>query len=98
MLSEYFIGKPIRVRKVTIDEIVEAVAEQFQTTSVQIKGPGRHERHRAGAAHVAMHLCRELMPELKYVHRRSGVRWPGIMPPLSMPASESARFSRPIRN
>ncbi|MCW3096954.1 MAG: chromosomal replication initiator protein DnaA [Chthonomonadaceae bacterium] len=63
VLSEYFIGKPIRVRKVTIDEIVEAVAEQFQTTSVQIKGPGRH-KDIALARHVAMHLCRELMPEL----------------------------------
>ena len=63
VLSEYFIGKPIRVRRVTIDEIVEAVAEQFQTTSVQIKGPGRH-KDIALARHVAMHLCRELMPEL----------------------------------
>ncbi len=63
VLSEYFIGKPIRVRKVTIDEIVDAVAEQFQTTSVQIKGPGRH-KDIALARHVAMHLCRELMPEL----------------------------------
>ncbi len=63
VLSEYFIGKPIRVRKVTIDEIVEAVAEQFQTTSAQIKGPGRH-KDIALARHVAMHLCRELMPEL----------------------------------
>lgn len=63
VLSEYFIGKPIRVRKVTIDEIVEAVAEQFQTTSMQIKGPARH-KDIALARHVAMHLCRELMPEL----------------------------------
>jgi len=63
VLSEYFIGKPIRVRKVTVDEIVEAVAEQFQTTSVQIKGPGRH-KDIALARHIAMHLCRELMPEM----------------------------------
>jgi chromosomal replication initiator protein len=63
VLSEYFIGKPIRARKVTVDEIVEAVAEQFQTTSVQIKGPGRH-KDIALARHIAMYLCRELMPEM----------------------------------
>lgn len=67
VLSEYFIGKPIRIRRVTIDEIVEAVAEQFQTTSMQIKGPGRH-KDIALARHVAMHLCRELMPELNTSH------------------------------
>ncbi len=63
VLSEYFIGKPIRIRRITIDEIVEAVAEQFQTTAAQIKGPGRH-KDIALARHIAMHLCRELMPEL----------------------------------
>ncbi len=67
VLSEYFIGKPIRIRRVTVDEIVEAVAEQFQTTSAQIKGPGRH-KDIALARHVAMHLCRELMPELNTSH------------------------------
>ncbi len=63
VLSEYFIGKPIVVRRFTVDEIVDAVAEQYQTTSAQIKGPGRH-KNIALARHVAMHLCRELMPEL----------------------------------
>ena len=62
VLSEYFIEKPIRYRKPTIAEIVAAVAGQFGVTSETLKGPGRN-KDVSLARHVAMYLCRELLPE-----------------------------------
>jgi chromosomal replication initiator protein len=63
VLKEYFIDKPIRQRKITIDEIVEAVGEQFGITGAALKGPNRN-KDVSLARQVAMYICRELMPEL----------------------------------
>ena len=62
VLSEYFIEKPIRYRRVKIEDVVELVAERFGTTPVAIRGPGR-KQDISLARQVAIHLCRELMPE-----------------------------------
>lgn len=62
VLGEYFIEKPIRTRRVSVDEVVAAVAQQFGTTPVAIKGPGRN-KDISLARQIAIYLCRELMPE-----------------------------------
>lgn len=62
-LSEYFIEKPIRYRRVTVEEILMAVAEQFGTTPAAIKGTSRN-KDVSLARHIAMYLCRELLPEV----------------------------------
>ncbi len=62
VLGEYFIEKPIRVRKVTVQEVVEAVGEQFGITASAILGPGRN-KDISLARQAAIYLCRELMPE-----------------------------------
>jgi len=61
VLSEYFIEKPVRIKRVTVDDVVQAVAERFGTTVKEIKGPSRH-KDISLARHVAMYLCRELLP------------------------------------
>ncbi len=63
VLSEYFIDKPVRYRRVTVDEIVEAVARQFDITPAAIKGPNRNKDVSLGRQ-VAMYICRELLPEM----------------------------------
>ena len=67
VLGEYFISKPIRTRKVTIDEVIATVCRQFGTTPAVIKGPARN-KDIVLARHVAMHMCRELLPEINTVH------------------------------
>lgn len=62
-LSEYFIEKPIRYRKVTVNDILVAVAEQFGTTPAVLKGTSRNKEVSL-ARHIAMFLCRELLPEV----------------------------------
>lgn len=62
VLGEYFIEKPIRLRKVTVQEVVEAVGEQFGITPTAILGPGRN-KDISLARQVAIYICRELMPE-----------------------------------
>jgi len=61
VLNEYFIEKPVRIKRVTVDDVVGAVAERFGTTVREIKGPSRH-KDVSLARHVAMYLCRELLP------------------------------------
>ncbi len=63
VLSEYFIEKPIRYRRITIDEIIEMVAAQFGTTSIAIKGPNR-TKDVSLARQVAMYISRELLSEI----------------------------------
>lgn len=63
VLSEYFIEKPIRQRKIAIEEIVQAVAEEFGLTPAAILGPNRN-KDVSFARHVAMYLSRELLPEM----------------------------------
>ena len=67
VLGEYFIAKPIRSRKVTIDEVIATVCQRFGTTAAVIKGPARN-KDIVLARHVAMHLCRDLLPEINTVH------------------------------
>ena len=67
VLGEYFIDKPIRSRKVTIDEVVTSVCKKFGTTPLVVKGPARN-KDIVLARHVAMYLCRELMPEINTIH------------------------------
>lgn len=62
-LSEYFIDKPIRQRRLTIEEIIETIAARFGTTAAAIKGPNRN-KDISLARHVAMYLSRELLPEV----------------------------------
>jgi len=66
VLSEYFIEKPIRYRRVKIEDVVALVAERFGTTPEAIRGPGR-KQDISLARQVAIHLCRELMPESNMV-------------------------------
>lgn len=63
VLSEYFIDKPISLRKVTLDGIVEAVAAVFGVSPAAIKGPHRNKEVSL-ARQVAMYLSRELLPEM----------------------------------
>ena len=67
VLGEYFISKPICVRKVTLDEVIAAVCAQFGTTPEVVKGPVR-QKDIVLARHVAMYMCRELLPDLTTVH------------------------------
>ena len=46
-----------------MEEVVEAVAEQFVTTAAAILGPGRN-KDIVTARHVAMYICREMIPEM----------------------------------
>ncbi len=67
VLSEYFIEKPIRQRKTNVQEVVEAVAEQFAMPPEDILGAGRNKEV-ALARHVAFYIARELMPEMNLAH------------------------------
>ncbi len=67
VLGEYFIAKPIRSRRITIEEAIAIVCRRFGTTPAVIKGPSRI-KDIVLARHVAMHLCRELLPEINTVH------------------------------
>ena len=67
VLSEYFIEKPIRQRKTNVQEVVEAVAEQFALPPEDILGAGRNKEI-ALARHVAFYIARELMPEMNLAH------------------------------
>ena len=66
VLGEYFIDKPVRSRKVTTDEVISAVCDQFGTTPLVVKGPARN-KDIVLARHVAMYLCRELLSEVNTV-------------------------------
>ena len=61
VLGEYFIEKPIRKRRLTIDEIIDAVAIKFGSSAEAIKGPSRNKEISL-ARHIAMHICRDLLP------------------------------------
>jgi chromosomal replication initiator protein len=63
VLGEYFIEKPIPSRKVTVEEVVMAVADQFGLTAKAILGPNRN-KDVSLARQVAIYLCRELMPQV----------------------------------
>ena len=62
VLSEYFIDKPIRTRRLSVDDIAEAVAEKFGTTAEVLKGSSRN-KDISLARQVAIYLCREFLPE-----------------------------------
>lgn len=66
VLGEYFISKPIPVRRVTADEVIAMVSNHFGTTPAVVKGRARN-KDIVLARHVAMHLCRELLPEMNTV-------------------------------
>ena len=63
VLSEYFIEKPLRSRKIGVNDIIEMVAPFFGVSPIGIKGPNRN-KDVSLARQVAMYLCRELLPEL----------------------------------
>ncbi len=63
VLSEYFIEKPIRSRKIGVDDVINAVAPYFGVAPAAIKGPNRN-KDVSLARQVAMYLSRELLPEL----------------------------------
>jgi chromosomal replication initiator protein len=63
VLGEYFIEKPVRTRRVTVQEVVDAVAEHFGLQSELLTGPGRN-KDVALARHVAVYVCRELIPHM----------------------------------
>jgi chromosomal replication initiator protein len=63
VLGEYFIEKPIPQRRVTIEEVVESVAERFGITTQAILGPSRN-KDVSLARQVAIYICRELMPQV----------------------------------
>jgi chromosomal replication initiator protein len=67
VLGEYFISKPIPVRRVTADEVVATVSNHFGTTPAVVKGRARN-KDIVLARHVAMYMCRELLPEMNTVH------------------------------
>lgn len=62
-LKEYCITKPPRTKALTVEDIIEAVAVQFGTTANTLKGSGRN-KDIALARHIAIYLCRELLPEV----------------------------------
>jgi len=62
-LKEYCINKPPRNKPLSVDDILEAVAAQFGTTANIIKGSSRNKEISL-ARHVAIYLCRELLPEV----------------------------------
>lgn len=62
VLSEYFIEKPIRLRRVTIENIVEAVADKFGLAPSAIMGPSRN-KDVSLARQVAMYIARDMLPE-----------------------------------
>ncbi len=61
VLGEYFIEKPIRKRRLTIDEIIDSVAVKFGSSTEAIKGPSRNKEISL-ARHIAMFICRDLLP------------------------------------
>ncbi len=63
VLSEYFIHKPIRATRLTVDEVIMAVSEKTNISPAAIKGTSR-QKEVALARHIAMLLCRDLLPEL----------------------------------
>jgi chromosomal replication initiator protein len=63
VLSEYFIEKPLPMRKVTVQEIVRRVGEEFGVTQEAIMGPNRN-KDVSQARQIAIYLCRETLPEL----------------------------------
>lgn len=63
VLSEYFIEKPIRSRKIGVDDVINAVAPYFGVAPAAIKGPNRN-KDVSLARQIAMYLSRELLPEL----------------------------------
>ncbi len=63
VLSEYFIDKPIRASRLTVDEVIMSVSEKTNVSPAAIKGTSR-QKEVALARHVAMLLCRDLLPEL----------------------------------
>jgi chromosomal replication initiator protein len=63
VLSEYFISKPIRTRRVTVPDIVEVVSEHFGTAPNAILGPSRI-KDVVTARHVAMFICRETIRDM----------------------------------
>ena len=63
VLSEYFIEKPIRSRKISVDDIINGVAPFFNVSPAAMKGSSRNKEVSL-ARQVAMFLSRELMPEL----------------------------------
>ena len=63
VLSEYFIEKPVRQRRTSVQEIVEAVSQHFAATPDDIMGAGRNKEISL-ARQVALYLCRDLMPEM----------------------------------
>jgi len=67
VLGEYFISKPIRVRHVTVDEVIGAVCDRCGTTPSAVKGTSRI-KDLVLARHMAMYLCRELIPDINTVH------------------------------
>ena len=62
-LKEYCINKPPRTKALTVDDILDSVAAQFGTTANIIKGSSRNKEISL-ARHVAIYLCRELLPEV----------------------------------
>jgi chromosomal replication initiator protein len=62
-LKEYCINKPPRTKALTVEDIIETVAAQFGTTANIIKGSSRNKEVSL-ARHVAIYLCRELLPEV----------------------------------
>ena len=67
VLGEYFIAKPIRTRRITTDEVIGIVSNHFGTTPPVVKGAARN-KDIVLARHVAMYLCRELLPEINTVN------------------------------
>ena len=62
VLSEYFIDKPVRSRKIGVNDVIEAVAPFFGVAPDAIRGPNRN-KDVSLARQVAMFLSRELLPE-----------------------------------
>jgi chromosomal replication initiator protein len=63
VLSEYFIDKPVRSRKIGVNDVIDAVVPFFGVTPDAIRGPNRN-KDVSLARQVAMYLSRELLPEL----------------------------------
>jgi len=67
VLGEYLIDKPIPARGLTPEAIIQAVADQFGVDAAEIVGTNRN-KDVSLARHVAMYLCRELLPEQRARH------------------------------
>ena len=66
VLGEYFIQKPLRATRLTVEEVIDGVSERLNITPVAIKGPGRLKEV-THARHMAIYLCRELLSEMNTV-------------------------------